>query len=141
MPIYITLMKLTEKGVKELQDAPKRIETGIKYMERLGGKLLGFYVTFGEYDYIGIAEAPNDDVVMRFLLSLGMAGNVRTKTLKAYSKENMADIIKLLNKEVPDVKIFVGGAVLNPEYAEQIGADYYCIDAKASVNVAEKFEF
>ncbi len=94
MPIYITLMKLTEKGVKELQDAPKRIETGIKYMERLGGKLLGFYVTFGEYDYIGIAEAPNDEVAMRFLLGLGSAGNIRTTTLKAFTKEQYAEIIK-----------------------------------------------
>ena len=94
MPIYITLMKLTEKGVKDIKDAPKRIESGIKYLEKLGGKLLAFYVTLGEYDYIGIADAPNDDVVMRFLLGLGMAGNVRTKTLKAYSPEQMAKIVK-----------------------------------------------
>jgi uncharacterized protein with GYD domain len=60
-------MKSTENGVKELKDAPKRIETGIKYMERLGGKLLTFYVTFGEYDYIGIADAPNDEIAKRFL--------------------------------------------------------------------------
>jgi len=96
MPLYITLMKLTEQGVKAIKDAPKRIESGIKYLEKLGGKLIAFYVTLGEYDYIGIAEAPNDEVVMRFLLGLGMAGNVRTTTLKAYSKEQMAEIIKKL---------------------------------------------
>jgi len=96
MPLYITLMKLTEQGVKTIKDAPKRIESGIKYLEKLGGKLIAFYVTLGEYDYIGIAEAPNDEVVMRFLLGLGMAGNVRTTTLKAYSKEQMAEIIKKL---------------------------------------------
>ena len=96
MPVYITLMKLTEQGVKDIKDAPKRIESGIKYLEKLGGKLIDFYVTLGEYDYIGIAEAPNDEVVMRFLLGLGMAGNVRTTTLKAYSKEQMAEIIKKL---------------------------------------------
>jgi uncharacterized protein with GYD domain len=89
-------MKLTEQGVKDLKDAPKRIESGIKYLEKLGGKLLAFYVTLGEYDYIGIADAPNDEVVMRFLLGLGMAGNVRTTTLKAYSKEQLAEIIKKL---------------------------------------------
>lgn len=96
MPIYITLMKLTEQGVKNIKDAPKRIESGIKYLEKLGGKLLAFYVTLGEYDYIGIAEAPNDKVVMRFLLGLGMAGNVRTMTLKAYPKEHMTELIKQL---------------------------------------------
>ena len=58
--------------------------------------VLAFYVTLGEYDYIGIAEAPNDEVVMQFLLGLGMAGNVRTTTLKAYSAEQMAKIVKNL---------------------------------------------
>jgi len=51
-------------------------------------------VTFGEYDYIGIADAPNDEVAMRFLLGLGSAGNVRTTTLKAFTKEQYAEIIK-----------------------------------------------
>ncbi|MFW9986734.1 MAG: GYD domain-containing protein [Candidatus Odinarchaeota archaeon] len=94
MPIYITLMKLTAQGVKNIKDAPKRIESGIKYLERLGGKLLAFYVTFGEYDYIGIAEAPNDEVAMRFLLGLGSAGNVKTTTLKAYSKEEFVKVVE-----------------------------------------------
>ncbi|MFX1404897.1 MAG: GYD domain-containing protein [Promethearchaeota archaeon] len=94
MPAYITLMNLTEQGVKNIQDAPKRIESGIRYLEKLGGKLLAFYVTLGDYDYIGIADAPNDEVVMRFLLGIGMAGNVRTKTLKAYTTEPMAKIVK-----------------------------------------------
>ncbi len=94
MPIYITLMNLTEQGVKNIQDAPKRIESGIRYQEKLGGKLLGFYVTLGDYDYIGIADAPNDEVVMRFLLGLSITGNVQTKTLKAYTTEQMAKIVK-----------------------------------------------
>jgi uncharacterized protein with GYD domain len=94
MPIYVTLMKLTDQGVKDIKAAPKRIESGIKYLERLGGKLLAFYVTFGEYDYIGIAEAPNDEVAMRFLLGLCSAGNVKTTTLKAYSKEEYAKVVE-----------------------------------------------
>ncbi len=94
MPIYITLMKLTEKGIKTIKDAPKRIESGIKYLEKLGGKLLGFYVTFGEYDYVGIAEVPNDEVAMTFLLRLGTAGNIKTTTLKAFTKEQLMKIVK-----------------------------------------------
>lgn len=48
----------------------------------------------------------------------------------------MEETIRLLKKEVPDVKIMVGGAVLTKEYAESIGADRYCKDAMASVNFA-----
>lgn len=87
-------MKLTETGIKTIKDAPKRIESGIKYLEKLGGKLLGFYVTLGEYDYVGIADVPNDEVAMTFLLRLGAAGNIKTKTLKAFTKEQLSKIVK-----------------------------------------------
>jgi len=94
LPIYITLMKLTENGIKTIKEAPKRIESGIKYLEKLGGKLLGFYVTFGEYDYVGVAEVPNDEVAMTFLLRLGAAGNIKTTTLKAFTREQLSKIVK-----------------------------------------------
>ena len=50
----------------------------------------------------------------------------------------MEETIKLLHAEVPDVKIIVGGAVLTPEYAKQIGADYYAKDAAESARIAEE---
>ena len=56
-----------------------------------------------------------------------------TTTLKS-----MADTIELVKKERPDCKIVVGGAVLTPEYAEKIGADYYARDAKATVDAAKE---
>ena len=40
----------------------------------------------GEYDYVAIGEMPSDEVAMRFLLSLGALGNVRTTTLRAFTK-------------------------------------------------------
>ena len=51
---------------------------------------------------------------------------------------NMEETIRLLHAEVPDVKIIVGGAVLTPEYAKQIGADYYAKDAAESARIAEE---
>ena len=50
----------------------------------------------------------------------------------------MEETIKLLHSEVPGVKIIVGGAVLTPEYAKQIGADYYAKDAAESARIAEE---
>jgi len=50
----------------------------------------------GEYDMVAICEAPDDRVIARFTLSLGMGGNVRTKTLKAFSEVNYRDIIASL---------------------------------------------
>jgi uncharacterized protein with GYD domain len=96
MPIYITLFNLTEQGVKNIKDAPKRIEEGIKAAESIGGKLIGFYATMGEYDYVSIGEAPSDEVHMTFLLGVGAQGNVRTKTLKAFTKEALGEMIAKL---------------------------------------------
>jgi len=96
MPIYITLFNLTEKGIKNIKNAPERIEEGIKTAKSIGGKLIGFYATMGEYDYITIGEAPNDEVYMTYLLGLGAQGNTRTKTLKAFTKEELGEMIKKL---------------------------------------------
>lgn len=51
---------------------------------------------------------------------------------------SMENTIKLLHDNNVDCKIMVGGAVLTPEYAEKIGADYYAKDAKESCDIAKK---
>ena len=56
-----------------------------------------------------------------------------TTTLKS-----MEDTIALLRREGVPCKVVVGGAVLTPEYAKQIGADFYARDAKESVDVARQ---
>ena len=96
MPTYVALMKLTEQGAKDIKNAPKRAQEFIKGLEAMGGKLQGFYLTMGEYDYIGIAEAPSDEVALTFLLGLGAAGNVKTTTLKAFKLEDFTPLVNKL---------------------------------------------
>ena len=69
---------------------PGRIEAGIKAFEKMGGRLIGFYVVTGEYDYIIIGEATSDEVATTFSLLLASIGNVRTTSLRAYTKEEFA---------------------------------------------------
>ena len=96
MPTYIMLMKLTEQGVKDIKNAPQRIEQAAKTAEAMGGKMIGFYATMGEYDYVVIGERPSDEVMMTFLLGMGSLGSVRTTTLKAFTKEEFAELVKKL---------------------------------------------
>lgn len=96
MPTYIALYKLTDQGIRGVKEAPKRIEEGIKGAEAMGAKVLGFYTVMGEYDYVAIGEFPNDEAVMAFAMALGSAGNVRTTTLKAFTMDEFAEIIKKL---------------------------------------------
>ena len=96
MPIYIMLYKLTDQGVKNVKEAPQRIEENIKGFEAMGGKDLGAYAVMGEHDYVAIGETPSDEVAMTFALAVGSAGDVRTTTLKAFTKEEFAEIVKKL---------------------------------------------
>lgn len=52
----------------------------------------------------------------------------------------MEETIALLRREAPWCRVIVGGAVLNQEYADQIGADYYAKDAMETVRISEKIE-
>jgi uncharacterized protein with GYD domain len=93
MATYISLMKLTEKGIKDIKNAPERVNAAVKGLEAVGGKLLGFYMVMGEYDYVSISEGPSDEVAMTFLLGLGADGNVRTTTMKAFTLEELKGMI------------------------------------------------
>ena len=96
MPTYISLLKLTEQGIKNIKEAPARVEQAIKAMEAGGGKFIGFYVVMGEYDYVFIAEAPCDEAMMTYLLALGSLGNVKTTTMKAFTKDQFSELVKKL---------------------------------------------
>ncbi len=51
------------------------------------------WYTFGEYDFVAVSEAPNDEAILRILLTLGSQGNIRTKTLKAWPEADAAKVM------------------------------------------------
>jgi GYD domain len=55
-----------------------------------------FYLVMGEFDFVGICEAPDDAVMARYVLQLGGLGFVRTKTLKAFPDTAYREIIRSL---------------------------------------------
>ncbi len=80
------------------------------------------------------------DVSARTIADSAKENGVRLVGLSALmttTVPNMAQTIELLRQEY-DCRIMVGGAVLTEEFAEEIGADFYCKDAMASVRCAEK---
>ncbi len=60
---------------------------------------------------------------------------VGLSALMTTTVRGMEDTIALLREQAPDTKVFVGGAVITPEYAEMVGADFYCKDAAESAKV------
>ena len=96
MQTYIVLMNLTDQGIKSVKEAPARVEMMAKSLEAAGGRLLGFYAVMGQYDYVAIAEGPSDEAAFIQLMTLGMLGNVRTLTLKAFNQAEFVEIVKKL---------------------------------------------
>jgi uncharacterized protein with GYD domain len=96
MQTYVILYKFTDQGIKNIKDIPRLMEDNIKNFEATGGKVIGVYTLMGEYDIISIGEAPSDEIVMTFLMALGARGNVRTTTLKAFTKEQFTAMVKKL---------------------------------------------
>jgi uncharacterized protein with GYD domain len=82
MPIFITQGRYTAAAVKGMvEHSQDRGKAVADLFEHAGGKLLGFYVTFGEYDWLSIAEVPDAETNLAILLaglSKATVSDVRT---------------------------------------------------------------
>jgi uncharacterized protein with GYD domain len=94
MPTYVNLVNYTDQGVRNIKDGPKRLDTAKKLLKDMGGELKAVYLTLGAYDLVTVVEAPNDETVAKFVLTIASAGNIRTVTMKAFPE---ADYRKLLS--------------------------------------------
>lgn len=82
------------------------------------------------------------DVPEEVIVERAKADNVQLIGLSALmttTVRNMETTIQALAKEKLPVKVIVGGAVLNPEYAQMVGADFYAPDAQEAVKIAQNF--
>ncbi|AYG59709.1 GYD domain-containing protein [Rhizobium jaguaris] len=96
MTTYIVLFNWTDQGVRSVKESPKRLDAAKKQLGDMGGSFKQFFLTMGEYDMVAVCEAPDDAVMARFGLSVGMLGNVRTQTLKAFPEAAYREIIASL---------------------------------------------
>jgi uncharacterized protein with GYD domain len=96
MTTYILLCNFTDQGIRHIREAPDRVDRAKALLREMGGELKSFNMTMGRYDTVAIYEAPDDAVAARFTLMLGMFGNVRTETLKAFPEPAFREIIHSL---------------------------------------------
>lgn len=93
MTTYIMLLNWTDQGARSLRDSPKRLDAARKSLEEMGGSIKEFYLTMGDADLMAVCEAPDDAVMARFTLALGMSGNVRSRTMKAFPEIAYRELI------------------------------------------------
>jgi len=95
VPYYIIFGNWTDQGIRNVKDAPKRIEDIQRRIQQAGGKMQLYY-TLGEYDFVMVVEVPSDEDIVKILLWLGNLANIRTQTLKAWTESEGAKIISQL---------------------------------------------
>jgi len=96
MATYVVLANFTEQGVRHAKDSPKRADAFKAVAKKHGATVKELYWTQGQYDITAIVEAPDDMTVTSLSLGLGMLGNVRTQTMRAFSATEMKTILDKL---------------------------------------------
>ena len=93
MPTYLVIGNFTDQGVRNVKDTLKRLEGVRGVARKLGVTVKDAYWTLGQYDIALVAEAPDEAAMTAFGLSVGAQGNVRTQTLRAFSADEMGQLL------------------------------------------------
>jgi uncharacterized protein with GYD domain len=79
-------VSFTEQGIRNIKQGPKRAKEARKLAKKMGVEIQQVYLTSGESDILVVAEAKGADNIAKFALSLSSRGNVRTRTVRAWSE-------------------------------------------------------
>jgi uncharacterized protein with GYD domain len=93
MATYILLANYTEQGLKGIKDTVKRTDQVRELAKKAGISMQQSYWTLGQYDVVAVFEAPDDETMTAFALSIAKLGNVKTQTLRAFSAKEMSAIL------------------------------------------------
>ncbi len=90
---YVALLNFTDQGIRGVKQTIDRARAFKIAVEKHNAHLKELYWTSGQYDLIAILEAPDEEAGMALLLSLGVLGNLRSQTLRAFSSKEMEKIL------------------------------------------------
>jgi uncharacterized protein with GYD domain len=93
MATYVSLVRYTDQGIRNIKESANRLDGAKKAFQAAGAELKQFYLAMGKYDIVFISEAPDDETVARLALSLGSLGNVRTETMRVFNEAEFRKII------------------------------------------------
>jgi uncharacterized protein with GYD domain len=85
---FIMLTNLTVEGVKTVKNNPARVAEVNKEMEQLGIKVLSQWATLGQYDFVSVVEAPDEQTMAKVSVELGSRGTTSNQTLTAIPAED-----------------------------------------------------
>ncbi|MFY0991896.1 GYD domain-containing protein [Halomonas sp. C05BenzN] len=96
MATHIVLVNFTDQGVKNVKTSPDRVDSFEKIAGDLGVKVESAHYTTGPFDIILLLDGA-DESVATAVLGAGTTGNVRTQVLRAFSADQMREIVSELS--------------------------------------------
>jgi uncharacterized protein with GYD domain len=94
MTTYVSLISWTDQGIRNFRDTTQRAEDFSKLVESSGGQVRELLWTVGECDIVCVVDFPDEEAAVAALLQVGALGSVRSRTLRAFSADEMTGIIR-----------------------------------------------
>ncbi len=94
MPVYMMLSRLTERGRDRIKDHPERILEVNHEVEQRGCIVVAQYALMGQFDFVTIIKAPNNEAMHRLAIELGARGTIETQTYPAIPTEDFINAMK-----------------------------------------------
>jgi uncharacterized protein with GYD domain len=80
-----------------MQDLGRRIENARETFRAHGAELKQIFFSMGVYDYVVIAEAPDDETITRVSLAVSSQGNVRTNSFRVFTEQEALKLVEGLH--------------------------------------------
>ncbi len=94
MPTYVMLTTLTPEGSQTLHKRPERLQEVNREIEEFGCKVVAQYAVLGQYDFVSIVEAPDNETIAHLSVDLASRGTVKIQTLPASPLPDLINKLK-----------------------------------------------
>jgi uncharacterized protein with GYD domain len=88
VPTFIMLSRLSPEGVQTIKNNPQRIKEVNREVEQLGATVKAQWATLGQFDFINVIEAPDEQTMARISLELGSRGTAKYESLPAIAVDD-----------------------------------------------------
>lgn len=94
MPRYIIMSNLTDEGAKTLKKNAGRIKEVNAELKNMGVDVIDQYAVLGNFDFISIVDAQDDNEVMKAVIAIASRGSIKTETYKAVPIDEFIESLK-----------------------------------------------
>lgn len=94
MARYIIISTLTDEGARTLKKNPERVREVNSELKEMGINVLEQYVVLGNFDFLNVIEADDDDAVTKGVVELLSRGSIRTATYRVTPVNDFIESLK-----------------------------------------------